>query len=408
MPCVQPSCSSPVVEGAADIVASVLGPVKSQLRECCPLASDFRSRVLIAGLPRCTSSWSGRRTSAGYLIDQSTLRCFTLRSAPGDSGQPAATTLPQDLQPLVAPPSLALPDQPDQVSIHELRPITLENALDLAEANSPRLKAAASQVDQAKSALRATIASWYPTVDFSANGLPEYFKSYTYRNPDFVPSTTIPAVTNPLTGEEIRPARERRGDPQSYGRQWRADVNLRVRWDIINPSRVPEIAAARDRYEQAGDSYLIALRDLRLDAATAYFRLQESDEGVRIGQDSVRASLVSLRDARARYNAGVNTKLEVLEAETQLARDRNLLTDRLGTPGLLPPQLAALLDLPRTSPPPRRRRPDHAVSGSPRFRKAAWRLTTSVKSSIGSSWTSRSITVRPMPLWRPSSRCSVS
>ena len=124
-------------------------------------------------------------------------------------------------------------------------------------------------------------------------------------------------------------------------------MNLRVRWDIINPSRVPDIAAARDRYEQARDSYLIALRDLRLDAATAYFRLQESDEGVRIGQDSVRASLVSLRDARARYNAGVNTKLEVLEAETQLARDRNLLTDRLGTQDFTRRNLAALLDLPQ-------------------------------------------------------------
>ena len=314
-------------------------------------------RVLIAGLlltaalPAFGQEKTSEETSASYLIDQSTLPdAITLKGSrpKADSSeiQPAATTLPQDLQPLVAPPSLALPDQTDQVSIHELRPITLENALDLAEANSPRLKAAASQVDQAKSALRATIASWYPTVDFSANGLPEYFKSYTYRNPDFVPSTTIPAVTNPLTGEEIRPARERRGDPQSYGRQWRADVNLRVRWDIINPSRVPEIAAARDRYEQAGDSYLIALRDLRLDAATAYFRLQESDEGVRIGQDSVRASLVSLRDARARYNAGVNTKLEVLEAETQLARDRTL-TDRLGTQDFSRRNLAALLDLPQ-------------------------------------------------------------
>ena len=77
-------------------------------------------------------------------------------------------------------------------------------------------------------------------------------------------------------------------------------------------------------FERAGDAYLIALRDLRLGAQTAYFDLQQADEGVRIGQDSVKASLVSYRDARARFNAGVNTKLDVLEAETQLARDRNI------------------------------------------------------------------------------------
>ena len=83
------------------------------------------------------------------------------------------------------PPPLALPNAPSQVRIHELRPLTLEEALQLAEFNSPQLKAAASRVDQAKSALRAAIASWYPTVDFSATGLPEYFNSYSYQNPDF-------------------------------------------------------------------------------------------------------------------------------------------------------------------------------------------------------------------------------
>ena len=46
-------------------------------------------------------------------------------------------------------------------------------------------------------------------------------------------------------------------------------------WDLINPARVPQIAAARDRYERAGDAYLIALRDLRLEVQTAYFALQQ-------------------------------------------------------------------------------------------------------------------------------------
>ena len=248
----------------------------------------------------------------------------------------AATELPEQLEDLAAPPSLALPNAPEQVRVQELRPLTLDEALQLAEVNSPRLKAVASQVDQAKSSLRAAISAWYPTVDLSANGLPSYFKSYTYRNPDFVPG-----ATNPFTGERVE------GDPETYGRELRADVNLQVSWDIIDPSRVPQIAAARDLYERARDSYLIALRDLRLQAATSYFQLQEADEGVRIGQASVRASLVSLRDARARYNAGVNTKLEVLEAETQLARDRNLLTDRLASQDFARRSLARELDLPQ-------------------------------------------------------------
>ena len=290
--------------------------------------------------------------SPSALIDQS-----TLPSAPQLKGgrprlkdgavSPAATELTPSLQPLMAPPSLALPDQKQQVSIHELRPLTLEDALLLAEVNSPILKAAASRVEQAKSSLHASISSWYPTVDLSASGLPEYFKSYAFQNPDFVSGVTTPAVTNPLTGQVIRPARERDGENERYGREWRVNASLQVSWDIINPRRVPQIAAARDRYEQARDSYAIALRDLRLVTSTDYFNLQEADEGVRIGQASVRASLVSLRDARARFNAGVNTKLEVLEAETQLARDRNILTLKLGQQDTARRLLASNLDLPQ-------------------------------------------------------------
>ena len=246
---------------------------------------------------------------------------------------PAATNLSDSVGDLSGPPTLSLPNQPEQVRIKELRPLTLEEVLQIAEVNSPTLKAVVKQEEQAKSSLRAAISAWYPTLDLSANGLPEYFKSYTYRNPKYVPQ--------PTPFEVLETSRE------TYGRQWRVSANLRLSWDIINPARVPQIAAARDSYERVRHAYIVALRDLRLETATAYFRLQESDEGVRIGQDSVRASLISLRDARARYNAGVNTKLEVLEAETQLARDKRLLTDRLTTQQLTRRNLARLMNLPQ-------------------------------------------------------------
>ena len=289
------------------------------------------------------------------LVDQSTLPdAIDLKGArpKADSSvlPPAVDALPASLKPLVAPPSLALPDGPSQVRVRELRPLTLEEAIELAEFNSPQLKAAASQVDQAKSALRAAIAAWYPTVDLSASGLPEYFKSYSYQNPDFVPDRVVQkptGQTNPTTGEEITRPETRDGYNERYGREWRANVSLQVSWDLINPARVPQIAAARDRFESAGDAYLIALRDLRLESQTAYFELQRADEGVRIGQASVKASLVSYRDARARFNAGVNTKLEVLEAETQLARDRNTLTTNLRLQDEQRRNLARVLDLPQ-------------------------------------------------------------
>ena len=310
--------------------------------------------LAVSGTP-VVSQEQAAEAPASALIDQTTLpdaidQKGERPQADPSALPPAATELPEPLQPLAAPPSLALPDQPAEVRIHELRPLTIDAALELAEVNSPSLKAAASLVDQAKSSLRAAISSWYPTIDLSANGLPQYFKSYTYQNPDFVPDRFVQKKTgevNPFTGEDITVPERKKGKNEFYGREWRTDLSVQVGWDVIDPARVPQIAAARDNYERVSMSYLIALRDLRLEVSAAYFQLQEADEGVRIGQASVRSSLVSLRDARARYNAGVNTKLEVLEAETQLARDRSLLTDRLAQQETARRFLARLLDLPQ-------------------------------------------------------------
>ena len=64
------------------------------------------------------------------LIDQATLPdAIDLKGARPKADTsviaPVVDALPASLEPLVAPPSLALPDAPSQVRIHELRPLTL-------------------------------------------------------------------------------------------------------------------------------------------------------------------------------------------------------------------------------------------------------------------------------------------
>ena len=225
---------------------------------------------------------------------------------------PAATKLDPSLQNLAAPATLALPNKPEQVRIAELRPLSLKDVENLAEVNNPNLKAIASRVDQAQSQLRTQIAAWYPNLSLSTQNFP----GYTGGNQRNTTTTTNPLQQTP---QKL----------YTYTSRWAMGAQLSAQWDLINPQRVPQIAAARDQFEQSKNQYLIALRDLRLQAAQAYFRLQLADDTVRIGQESVRASLVSLRDASARFQAGVATKLEVLEAETQLARDQQLLTNGL-------------------------------------------------------------------------------
>jgi len=236
---------------------------------------------------------------------------------------PAATKLAPGLENLPAPASLALPVKPEQVRILELRPLGLLEVENLAEVNNPELKAIASQVDQAQSNLRAQIALWYPNLNLEANSLPTF--------------TTGEARSNSANGPTTVSVTDR----------WALGAALTAQWALINPQRVPTIAAARDEFEKAKFLYVITLRELRLQVATAYFDLQLADDQVRIGQESVRASIVSLRDAKARFQAGVATKLEVLEAETQLSRDQQLLTNSLAAQAIARRTLAALLDLPQ-------------------------------------------------------------
>ena len=246
---------------------------------------------------------------------------------------PAATTLPPELRDLVSPASLALPDRPRQVRITQLRPLSLDQVEILAEVNNPDLKAIASQVEQAQSNLRAKIALWYPQLGFNTSSFPIYTSGRQFSGGATGSNQPIGTTLDSI---------------------WRMQAALQASWSLIDPTRTPQIAIARDQFEKAKNQYLIGLRDLRLQASLAYFDLQTADNQVQIGQEGVRASLVSLRDARARFQAGVATKLEVLEAETQLARDQQLLTTALlsGTPAQ-PGQatarraLAALLDLPQ-------------------------------------------------------------
>ena len=246
---------------------------------------------------------------------------------------PAATSLPAELDGLQAPAPLALPTTPSQVRIMDYRPLRLNQVEKLVEVNNPQLKQIASQVEQAKSNLRAQISAWYPTLKLSTDGFPS--RSFGSRTQNYGSEFVTP--NNPYDSNTFK------SQTQIYG----AGAFLQFNWDLINPQRVPQIAAARDQFEKAKNQYLITLRDLRLQAATAYFLLQYSDDQVRIGKSAVQSSSVSLRDARARLQAGVATKLDVMEAETQLARDQQKLTEGMLQQAIARRDLARLLDLPQ-------------------------------------------------------------
>ncbi|KZR88670.1 outer membrane channel protein [Synechococcus sp. MIT S9509] len=295
----------------------------------------------IAGVVAAQESSGVTSDNGAALIDQNSLPTAIEQKGARPQADPsvlppAATTLPETLDSLYSPPTLALPDQPGQVRIRELRPLTLAEVEQLAEVNSPSLKAAALEVQQAKSTLRAAISSWYPTLNLTANGLPQYLSGQE-RFTD----------NNEADTESVTTGLRQRSGVLTYTEQTSASFRASLNWNLIDPARVPQISAARDSFERARDAYLIALRDLRLTAATAYYNLQRYDSQVDVGKQAVAASLLSLRYARSRFQAGVATKLEVLEAETQLARDRDGLIQSLNSQVRARRDLARIIDLPQ-------------------------------------------------------------
>jgi len=258
---------------------------------------------------------------------------------------PAATTLSPNLDQLAAPAPLALPDQPAQVRPEELRPITLTQAVELMEVNNPFLEAVKIQVEEAQSKLRAAISAWYPQLTFTTSQLKFPGRSW---------GTSYQNFNKP---KDAKNQEKKAEDPSlkldQYGEWWGttqtfgASANLNFDWKLIDPKRVPDIAAARDEFEKAKNNYLISLRDLRLQTAEIYFNLQKADSNVEVGKTSVQASSVNLRDTRARLQAGVATKLDVLQAETQLARDQELLTQNLRDQTVRQANLRKITNLPQ-------------------------------------------------------------
>ncbi|WP_269604156.1 TolC family protein [Prochlorococcus marinus] len=221
---------------------------------------------------------------------------------------------------LNAPKDLFLPSRSREVSIKSYQKINLDQLENIIINNNRTIKVYLERVDQTKSILKSSLSSWYPKLNLTANGFPQYFESDNYNESSLIKDTS--------------------------SKQWSSNISAQISWDIINPARVPEIASARDSYEKSKYSYSIILKDIKLEAKKRYFNLQKANEEIEVAKQSIELSTIGLRDAEIRFESGIGTKLEVLEAKTQLARDQQLFNIKLGDQKIGQRSLAEILNLP--------------------------------------------------------------
>ncbi len=221
---------------------------------------------------------------------------------------------------LNAPEDLSLPTRSREVLVKSFKNVSLDQIENILINNNRRIKIYLERINQAKSILKSSLSAWYPTLNLTANGMPQYFESNIYNESSIIKDTS--------------------------SKQWSSSISAQIQWDLINPARVPEISSARDSFEKAKNSYSIILRDLKQEAKKRFFNLQKANEEIKVANKSIESSTLGLRDAEIRFDSGIGTKLEVLEAKTQLARDQQLLNIKLGDQKIGQRSLAEILNFP--------------------------------------------------------------
>ncbi len=228
------------------------------------------------------------------------------------------------------PNPLLVPTSPDEVKLRGIQPITLRQALELAERNSPTYQAAQSQADRSRAALRQAQAALYPTLDVQAAATRSESASTNISN-----RVRAESGTSSFFNQDQ--------DPLSRGLSAAATFS----YDVFTSGRRPaQIRAAEQQLRVDQLQVEVAREQLRLDIANAYYDLQSADASVRIGQAAVRNAQISLRDAQALERAGIGTRFDVLRSQVQLANSQQQLTNAIGDQQVNRRQLARRLNIP--------------------------------------------------------------
>tara|TARA_Y100000589_G_scaffold242269_1_gene229839 strand:- start:117 stop:1550 length:1434 start_codon:yes stop_codon:yes gene_type:complete len=177
--------------------------------------------------------------------------------------------------------------------------IKFEDIPRIIASNNLELKSLQELVTSASYNLTSEISKRYPSLNLNANGLPQYLYGKNYNE-----------TANTKTS------------------QFKANPSLNLRWDLINPQRGLEINSARKNYEIARNNYEIKKYDLIQEAKSRYHNFHKSYEKRRNASVAVDLSLLSLKDAKSKLETGIGTKFDVLEANTQLLRDKQFLEEK--------------------------------------------------------------------------------
>lgn len=195
--------------------------------------------------------------------------------------------------------------------------LTLEEVLKMAETSNPTLQAAGGAVNEARARYRTRLAELLPDIELA-------FTNSRYDG-------ALQTFTN-----EVIDVNRRTYQPQFL-----------FRFPIFQGGRrvFQARSAKRSLDAQQANQQTTHQQTLR-QAALSYYELKRRLEGITIAQKELEESQAQLELNVARMNAGVGTRLDVLQSEAQVARANSNLLEAVKSSEIAALRLNEILDLP--------------------------------------------------------------
>ncbi|MEA5597983.1 TolC family protein [Rivularia sp. UHCC 0363] len=232
--------------------------------------------------------------------------------------------IPSSLDPSANP--LQYPTKPEEVRVEQSQSITLPQALELARRNNQDLQVALLQLERAKAGLKVAQAALLPTVGLNAQVARQQSASG--------------QLSNEAAANQGFPSQQ--DDSPSTAFSGAAQLNYDIYTSGARSARIKQ-AEEQVRLQELDVERLS--EEIRLNVATEYYNLQQSDEQVRISQAAVVNAEASLRDARALEEAGVGTRFDSLRTQVNLANAQQTLTNARSQQRIARRQLVTRLNL---------------------------------------------------------------
>ncbi|MGK7911581.1 MAG: TolC family protein [Synechococcus sp.] len=248
---------------------------------------------------------------------------------------PPLLELPDDVPAIESPnaaETLELPQDPLQVRVESIQTLTLEDAFQLSLENNPTIRQAELDVEIARKQVSQARGEYFPQLSTSVN--------YAFTDPATPDPVGTPSF-DPFTGETISGIDS--NIQNSLNGQFRLDFTI-----IDGGGRTARNLIADQAVAIAEFNLDQTIQGVQLEVATAYYSLQLADTNVLVAEAQVNDSQTSLQDAEARERAGIGTRFEVLQAQTELANDEVALIDALNNQRVARFDLARILSFDTT------------------------------------------------------------